>query len=60
MSPHGILGDKTHEEACIGVNLDIGHFRIFGCPIYSHVPMEKRKNMKPSSEKGIFMGYSDT
>jgi hypothetical protein len=33
-SPHRILGDKTLEEAFSGVKLEIGHLRIFGCPVY--------------------------
>jgi transposase InsO family protein len=31
MSPRRILEDKTLEEAFIGVRLEIGHLRIFGC-----------------------------
>jgi hypothetical protein len=33
---------------------------IFGCPVYIHVPMEKRKKMEPSLYKGIFVGYNKT
>ena len=48
MSPHRILGDKTPEEAFLGVKPKIGHLRIFGCPIYIHVPVEKRMKLEPS------------
>ena len=34
--------------------------RIFGCPVYIHVPKEKRKNLDPSRKKGIFVGYSES
>jgi len=54
------LWDKTREEALFGKNLEVGHFRIFGCLNYSHVPSEKRKNLDPMIEKGIFVGYSET
>jgi hypothetical protein len=37
-SPHRILGDKTLKEAFSGVKPEIGHLRIFGCPVYIHVP----------------------
>jgi hypothetical protein len=59
-SPHRILGDKTPEEALTGVKSKIGHLWIFGCPVYIHVPMEKRTKLEPSGEKGIFVGYRDT
>jgi hypothetical protein len=59
-SPHRILGDKTPEEAFTGVKPEIGHLRIFGCPVYIHVPVEKRTKLEPSGEKGIFVGYNET
>jgi hypothetical protein len=34
--------------------------RIFGCPVYVHVPKEKRSKLDPSGKKGIFVGYSET
>jgi transposase InsO family protein len=33
-SPHEILKNITPKEAFIGVKPEIGHFRIFGCPLY--------------------------
>jgi transposase InsO family protein len=59
-SPHRILGDKTPEEAFSGVKPEIGHLRIFGCPVYIHVPVEKRTKLEPSGQKGIFVGYNET
>ena len=38
----------------------VGHLRIFGCPVYIHVPKEKRSKLEPFSKKGIFVGYSET
>jgi hypothetical protein len=60
MSLDKILGEKTLEEAFLGVKPYIGHLRIFGCPIYIHVPMEKRTKLEPSGNKGIFVGYNET
>jgi hypothetical protein len=54
------LKNITPEEAFTGVNPDIGHFRIFGCPVYFHVPKEKRSKLDPSSIKGTFAGYSES
>jgi hypothetical protein len=42
------------------VKQEISHLRIFGCPIYIHVPVEKMTKMDPSGHKGIFVGYNKT
>jgi hypothetical protein len=42
------------------VKAAVGHLRIFGCPVYIHVPKEKRSKLEPSSKKGIFVGYRET
>jgi hypothetical protein len=42
------------------VKPDIGHFRIFGCPVYFHVPKEKRSKLDPSRRKGTFVGYNES
>ena len=34
--------------------------RIFGTPVYIHVPKEKRAKREPSGKKGIFVGYSES
>ena len=47
-SPHRRLGDITLEEAFTGEKPDISHLRIFGCPVYIHVPREKRTKLDPA------------
>jgi hypothetical protein len=42
------------------VKPEVGHFRIFGCPIYIHVPKEKRTKLDPSGRKGTFVGYCES
>lgn len=59
-SPHQILDNMTPEEAFSGIKPDISHLRIFGCPVYIHVPKEKRTKLEPSGKKGIFVGYSES
>jgi transposase InsO family protein len=59
-SPHRILKNITPEEAFTGVKPEIGHFRIFGCPVYFHVPKEKRSKLEPAGRKGTFVGYSES
>jgi hypothetical protein len=57
--PHVILKDKTPEEVFSGIKPEVGHLRIFGCPVYIHVPKEKRTKMEHSGKKGVFVGYSE-
>ena len=59
-SPHRAMGCKTPKELFTGKRPEIGHFRIFGCLAYSHVPSEKRTKLEPTAEKGIFVGYDET
>jgi hypothetical protein len=50
----------TPEEAFSRKKPKVGHFRIFGCITYSHVPSEKRTKLEPTAERGIFVGYNET
>jgi hypothetical protein len=54
------LDNKTPEEVFFGKKPEVSHLRIFGCPIYTHVPKEKRTKLDPSGKKGIFVGYSES
>lgn len=55
--PHQALDSKTPEEVSTGVNLNVGHLYIFGCPIYFHMLRDKRNNLESSGIKGTFVGY---
>ena len=55
--PHRRLRDMTLEEAFTGEKPEIGHLRIFRCPVYVHVPRERRTKLDPSSRKGVFVDY---
>jgi hypothetical protein len=59
-SPHCILKDMTPEEAFSGKKPNVENLRIFGCPVYSHIPKDKRNILEPSRKKGIFVGYSES
>ena len=59
-SLHRALGSKTPEETFTGKLPKIGHFRIFGCLTYSHVPSEKRTKLEATGEPGILVGYNET
>jgi hypothetical protein len=60
ISPHRILKDMTPEEAFSGNKPNVEHLRIFGCPVYFHIPKDKRKKLEPSGNKGIFVGYNES
>ena len=34
-------------------------FKIFGSPVYFHVPKEKRNKLGASGKKGIFVDYGE-
>ena len=63
-NPHSYLRDKTPEEIFTKVKPNISHLishlRICGCPVYIHVPEEKRTKLQLSGRKDIFVGYSET
>jgi hypothetical protein len=59
-SPHRILKNMTPKEAFSRKKPSVEHLKIFGCPIYIHVPKDKRKKLEPSGKRGIFIGYSES
>jgi uncharacterized membrane protein YvbJ len=59
-SPHKILKNMTPEEAFTRVKPEVGHFKIFGCPVYFYIPKEKRTKLDLSGRKGTFVGYSES
>ena len=59
-TPHKVLENKTSEEVFSGKKPEVSHLRIFGFPVYIHIPKEKRTKLDPSGKKGIFVGYSES
>jgi hypothetical protein len=57
---HKALEKKTPEEVFTGKKPSVDHLRIFGSPVYIHVPKEKRTKLEPTGKKGTFVGYSET
>ena len=56
---HSALGNKTPEKMFSGERPEVSHLKIFGCPVYIHIPKEKRSKLDPSGKKGLFVGYSE-
>ncbi|CAH2105332.1 unnamed protein product [Euphydryas editha] len=50
---------KTPYETWTGKQFDITDLRIFGNPVYVHIPKEQRRKWDPKGEKGIMVGYSE-
>ena len=42
---HRVLENKTPEEAFSGKKPEVSHLRIFGFPVYIHIPKEKRTEL---------------
>ena len=42
-----------------GKKPEVSHLKIFGCPVYIHVPKEKRTKLDPSRKTGIFVEYCE-
>ena len=43
----------------MGKKPKVSHLKIFGCPVYVHIPKEKRSKLDPFGNKGIFVGYCE-
>ena len=56
---HSALGLKTPKEMFTGKKPELSHLKIFGCPVFIHIPKEKINKLDPSGKKGIFVGYSE-
>jgi hypothetical protein len=54
---HSSLGFKNSKEMFIDKKLEISHLKIFGFPLFVHIPKEKRTKLDPLGKKGICFGY---
>ena len=53
---HSAIGFKTSKEMFTGKKPEVCHLKIFGCPVFVHIPKEKRTKLDSSKKKGIFLG----
>jgi hypothetical protein len=56
---YSALGFKTPEEMFTGKKPEVSHLKIFGCPVFIHIPKEKINKLDPSGKKEIFVGYCE-
>ena len=45
-TPHRVLEKKTLEEVFSGKKPEVSHLKIFGCPLYIHISIEKRTKLE--------------
>jgi hypothetical protein len=50
-SLHQTLKNITSEEFFTAMKLEIEQFRLFGCPVYFHVPKENKSKLDPLERK---------
>ena len=55
-TPHRVLEKKTLEEVFSSKKLEVSHLRVFGFPVYIHIPKEKKTKLDPSGKNGVFCG----
>ena len=51
---------STPKDTFSGKKPDISHWNIFGPLVYIHVTKDARKKLEPTTEVGIFVGYTET
>lgn len=50
---------KTPYETWNNKHYDINNLKVFGTPVYVHIPKEKRRKLDSKGEKGIMVGYGE-
>lgn len=50
----------TPNELFFGKKPSIAHLRIFGSPVFAHVPKTKRSKLDPRSEKCVLLSFDET
>jgi hypothetical protein len=53
--PHSALGLKTPEEMFTGKKPEVSHLKIFGCPVFIHIP---KKQVGTLRKEGNICGVS--
>ena len=59
-SPHQIISMSTLEDDFSSKKPDVSYFNFFGSSIYFHVTKYARKKLEPTTNFGIFVGYTNT
>jgi hypothetical protein len=57
--PIVLLGSKPLKRCSPEKNPEVSHLKIFGCPVFVHIPKEKKTKLDPSRKKEIVIGYCE-
>ena len=58
-SPTNILYLKIPFELLYGYKPEVGHLRVFGSKVFSHIPKDEKRKLDAKSIKCTFLGYYD-
>jgi hypothetical protein len=53
---HSALGFKTPEEMFTGKKPEVSHLKIFGCPVFVHIPEREKKQTGALRKEGNICG----
>jgi hypothetical protein len=56
-SPRATLDRKVAEVVWTSNEVYYSSLRLFGCPVYVHIPSEERSKLDPKSRQCVFLGY---
>ena len=51
--------DKTPNELFSGMKPSISHLRVFGAPVFTHIPKPSRTKLEPRSERCILLSFDE-
>lgn len=51
--------DKTPNELFSGTKPSISHLRVFGSPVFTHIPKTSRTKLEPRSERCILLSFDE-
>ena len=57
--PTRSISQVTPYEALMSERPKVGHFRVFGCSAFSHIPKHERRKLDFKSRRCFFLGYSN-
>ena len=55
-TPHRVLENKNPKEVFYNKKSEVIHLKIFSCPVYIHIPKEKRTKFRSFRKEGYICG----
>ena len=55
-TPHRVLENNTPEEVFFSKKPEVSHLRIFGCPMYIHIPKREVNKIRSFRKEGYICG----